>query len=72
MIMSTMTAGHDSLQAEEYDAAARPLRTAQHATEGGEQKKKRRQNDQPGAAAAAGQGGQPGLQNVLCYRALAV
>ena len=61
-LMSTMTAEHDSLQAEEYDAAARPLRTAQHAAEGGEQKKKKRQNDQPGAAAAH-QGGQPGLQN---------
>ena len=62
-LMSTMTAEHDSLQAQEYDAAARPLRTAKHAAEGGEQKKKKRQNDQPGAAAAARQGGQPRLQN---------
>jgi hypothetical protein len=63
-LMSTMTAVHDSLQAQEFDAAARPLRTAQHAAEGGEQKKKKRQNDQPGAAAAAAhQGGQPGFQN---------
>jgi hypothetical protein len=65
-LMSKMTAEHDSLQAQEYDAAARPLQTGQHAAEGGEQKKKKRQNDQPGAAAAAAaahQGGQTGLQN---------
>jgi hypothetical protein len=64
-MMNKMTAEHDSLQAQEYDAAARPLRTGQHAAEGGEQEQKKRQNDQPGAAAsaAAHQGGQPGMQN---------
>ena len=41
-LMSTMTAEHDSLQAQEYDAAARPLRTAKHAAEGGEQNKRKR------------------------------
>ena len=36
--MNNMIAKHDSLQAQGYDAAARPLRTGQHAAEGGEQK----------------------------------
>ena len=40
-LMSTMTAEHDSLQAQEYDAAARPLRTAKHAAEGANRKRKR-------------------------------
>jgi len=65
-LMSKITAEHDSLQTQEYDATARPLRTGQNAAEGGEQKKKKRQNDQPGAAAAATaahQGSQPGFQN---------
>ena len=66
VLMSTGTAVHDSLQAKDYDAAARPLRTAHYAAECGEQKQNKRQNDQPGAAAAtaaAHQGGQPGMQN---------
>ena len=29
-LMSKMTAQHDNLQAQEYDAAARPLQTGQH------------------------------------------
>ena len=37
-LMNKMTAEHNSLQAQEYDAAARPLQTGQRAAEGGEQK----------------------------------
>ena len=53
-LMSKMTAEHDSLQAQEFDAAARPLRTGQHAAEGGEQEQKTRQNDQPERPAGSG------------------
>ena len=37
-LMNKMIAEHDSLHAQEYDAAARPLRTGEHAAEGGEHK----------------------------------
>ena len=40
-LMSTMTAVHDSLQAQEFDAAARPLRTAQHAARAANRNRKR-------------------------------